>query len=295
MEGTPIPRHFLDSSVARPMLFGTQTYKQYFASQFGDNPRYISAYVQMELRRSYLRNMVDFYFTLRLPTLHTISDAFSFWSNHFRTSGLKAALQLAGDLFALHRLDFTRPRDKAKALHVLGGYIRRVELKMRRTFTDIGKDSTRCTRAAVPFKVELTNMAAGFKQFVEAFDDVETCRARCRIDHFLLNRYRPEVEAYIAQSSQLPKNTDTRGFIAVAENLREIREEGATACSCKRCERIGDAVIALDAPRNMRLEHTDQSFNHLCPPIDQSHHQHPSETQIVRPKLPDREQHEFDI
>ena len=244
----------------------------------------------MELKRSYLRSVVHFYFTLRLSTLQTISDAFSFWSNHFKTSELKAALQLAAALFAVQRLDLTRPRDKATALHVLGIYIKRVEPKVRRKFTDIGKDSTRCARAAVPFKVELTNMAAGFKQFVEAFDDIETCRVRCRIDHFLLNRYRPEVEAYIEQASQLPKNTDTRGFIAVAENLREIRQRGATACSCKRCEHIGDAVIALDAPRNMRLEHTDHSFNQLCPPIDQPHQQHPSETQVVRPQPSDRDQ-----
>jgi hypothetical protein len=290
MAGTPIPRHFLDSSIARPILVGTQAYKQYFVSQFSDNPRYISTYVQMELKRSYLSNVIDFYFTLHLPTLQTINDAFSFWSNRFRSSELKAALQLAADLFAGQRLDFTRPRDKATALHILGVYIRRVELKVRRKFTDIGKDSTRCARAVVPFKVELENMAAGFKQFMEAFNDVETCRARCRINHFLLNRYRSEVEAYIEQASQLPKNTDTRGFIAVAENLGEILERGATACSCRRCERIGDAVIALDAPRNMRLEHTDHSFNHLCPPIDQPHKQHPSETQVVRPKPSDRDQ-----
>jgi len=125
-------------------------------------------------------------------------------------------------------------------------------------------------------------MAAGFKLFVEAFNDVETCRARCRIDHFLLNRYRAEVKAYIGQATQLPNHTNTRGFIAIAENLREILEKGGAACSCRQCERIGDAVIALDAPRNMQLEHTDHSFNHLCPPIDQPHQQHRSETQVVR-------------
>lgn len=69
MEGTPIPRHFLDSSVARPMLSASQAYKQYFASQFGDHPCYISAYVQMELKRSYLCSIIDFYFVLHLPTL----------------------------------------------------------------------------------------------------------------------------------------------------------------------------------------------------------------------------------
>jgi hypothetical protein len=176
MEGTPIPRHFLDSSVARPMLFGTRAHKQYFTSRFGDHPRYTSAYVQMELKRSYRRNVIDFYFTLHLPTLHTINDAISFWSDRFRTSELKAVLQLVADLLTGQRLDFARPRDKATALHILGVYIKRIERKVRRTFTDIGKDSTRCARAAVPFTVELENMAAGLKQFVEAFNDVEACR-----------------------------------------------------------------------------------------------------------------------
>jgi hypothetical protein len=120
------------------MLFGTQVYKRYFTSQFGDHPRYISVYVQMELKRSYLRNVIDFYFTLRLHTLQTINDAFSFWSNKFKASELKAVLQLAADLFTGQGLDITRPRDKETALHVLGVYIRRVELKLRRRFTDIG-------------------------------------------------------------------------------------------------------------------------------------------------------------
>ena len=45
---------------------------------------------------------------------------------------------------------------------------------------------------------------------------------------------------------------------------------------------IGDAIIALDAPRDMQLEHTDHSFDHLCPPIGQPHRKHPSEQHIVK-------------
>ena len=65
----------------------------------------------MELKRSYLRNVIDFYFTLHLHTVQTINDAFSLWSNKFKASELTAVLQLAADLFAGQRLDFTRPRD----------------------------------------------------------------------------------------------------------------------------------------------------------------------------------------
>lgn len=89
------------------------------------------------------------------------------------------------------------------------------------------------------------------------------------------------IEQLIQIASQLPKNTNTRGFINIVTNLKEILKTGATACDCKRCEKIGDAVIALDAPRSMQLEYTDNSFDYLCPTINQPHYKHPSENRVV--------------
>jgi hypothetical protein len=62
-------------------------------------------------------------------------------------------------------------------------------------------------------------------------------------------------------------NLPTIRFRAIAEALQTILEQGATACACRCCERIGDVVIALDAPRHLQLEHTAQAFDSLCPPI----------------------------
>lgn len=67
--------HLLDSSVARPILLGTTTYQQYFATQFKNHPCYISPFIRMELYRSYLRNIIEFYFTLDLPGINSFSDA----------------------------------------------------------------------------------------------------------------------------------------------------------------------------------------------------------------------------
>lgn len=64
-------------------------------------------------------------------------------------------------------------------------------------------------------------------------------------------------------------------------NLKEILNSGAMACDCKRCEKIGDVVIALNAPRNLQLQHIDNSFDYLCPPIKQLHQKHPSENEIL--------------
>ena len=257
--------YFLDTSVARSLLLATQTYKQYFNNQFREQSLYISNYVQMEIKRSYLINLISFYFVLRLETINSIGDAIALWSNKFKTSELKAILQLIPQLFSTHQLNFSSSQDKEKALSVLAIYIKRFELILRKKFKNTNIDSTACTRAEVPLNVDLKKPAEGLKQFADEFGDVKTCRSKCKIDQFLLTQYRTEIEQLVEIASQLPKNTNTRGFINIANNLKEILTAGATACDCKRCEKIGDAVIALDAPRRMQLEHTDKSFDYLCP------------------------------
>jgi hypothetical protein len=275
-------KHFLDTSVARPMLVGTRRYKAYFAAEFGDNLCYINKYVQMEFKRSYLSNAIAFYFILHLSTVPTIGDALRLWSNRFKGSELKAILQLAGDLFDSHRFELENPRDKQKALDALGRYIKRLEIKLRGKFKDTGINATRCARAEVIFNVDLDNMAEGFRKFVAAFDDVQSCRSHCRVDDFLLNRHGEQVHSYVKDAAPLAKNQANRGFKNIAKNLDDTLQKGATACTCKMCEKVGDAIIALETPRDMRLEHTDNSFNHLCPPLGLNHKQHPSELKIVQ-------------
>lgn len=280
-----IQKHYLDTSIVRPMLLGTLVYRKYIASQFGNDPCYISQFIRMEFSRSYLLKIIGFYFTIRLPTMQTIDDAFSYWSNKYKSSELKAIIQLVADVIRQRVIDFNRPNDKPIALRQLGRYIKRIEYKLRREFNDIGKDSTRCARAAVPLKADPEDIAAGFRKFLEAFDDEETCRKLCRIDHFLFNRYISEIEGYIKKADELPTNNNTRGFKMIAENLKRLLDKGKKLCTCKMCGKIGDAVIALDAPRNMKLECIDRAFDYLCPPVNQPHKRHPSETSFFPKKI----------
>ncbi len=145
---------------------------------------------------------------------------------------------------------------------------------MNYAITQLSQDSTACERALIQLKVDLQNPLPGFKKFVSEFGDVKTCRSKCQIDQFILNQYRSEIDKLIETANNLPRNTNTRGFLNIVNNLKEILATGATACDCKRCEKIGDAVIALNAPCEMQLEHTDISFDYLCPPINQPHYKH---------------------
>jgi len=78
MQAKDSPQHFLDTSVVRSLLLGTQAYQQYLNSNLAERPLYISNYIQMEMKRSYLMNIISFYFVLRLETIPTIGDAITF-------------------------------------------------------------------------------------------------------------------------------------------------------------------------------------------------------------------------
>ncbi len=285
MTDTATNKHFLDSSVARPMLVGSRAYKQYFEDQFGDDNRYISNYVQMEMKRSFFAPIIDFYFVLDMPNIRTIGDACKVWSNQFKGSDKTAILQLVGDLLDTRQLNISNPRHKKRALRAIGDYVKRLEGQLRRKFLNIGTDATRCTRSKVPFTSTQHNLMLSeqLRHFKEQFDDKKTCRNKCRVDHFILERYLAEIKDYIEHAASLvrPKSKENKGFVKIVDNLAKILEKGPESCSCRMCGNIGDAIIALESPPDMRIEHTDHSFDNLCKVINKPHYKHPAEISFI--------------
>jgi hypothetical protein len=269
-------KHFLDTSVARPILTGATKYRAYYSSQFKTDRLYVSRFVKMEFRRSFILNLINFFDVLDMPEIQCIDDATTLWSNRFKTSELKAVLQIIAKLFDTQRLSGSSAKDKEKALRVLGILIKRYQTLIE-GYTDVGTNTTHCARAQVPLNIDLANLREDITTFFERFNDTKTCRDNCVIDKFLLARYRTEVERYVTVAKSLKTGKGNDGFKRIAENLEQILSGGPSACSCKRCEKIGDAVIALDTPRNLPIEHTDYSFDHLCSELAQPHRRHPSE------------------
>jgi hypothetical protein len=281
--GATVPgKHFLDTSVVRPVMHGTTVYKNYFQGVFGNNSKYVSPFVEMEFTRSYLVSLIDFYFILRLPTLDTIADAMAFASNQYRASKLKSALQLAGQLFEVRGFQFNSSVEKPRALFALADVIFRVHTKFHRTFTNTGRDSTRCARATIRLNIDLQNAEAEFRRFSELFEDTETCRSKCSIDRFFTRRHKKMAEKCVQEAKELKSSPDTTGFKEIGNHLEKILETKGKVCSCRLCGNVGDAVIALDCDREMTLHHVDKSFNQLCAVMNQLHSKHPSETAVVK-------------
>jgi hypothetical protein len=277
------PPRFLDTSVARPLLTASKKYREYFSAVFADERLCVSRFVKMEFRRSFLVNLIEFFFVLDMPHIESVDDAAIFWSNKFKTSQLKAILQIVSKLFETQKINSSSATEKEKALLALGQLIKRYETLLE-GFTDIGRHSTRCARANVPLDVDLQNIRSDLHTFLDRFNDVKTCRDRCVVDEFLLTRNRTAVERFVVLGHSLANKTETKGFKRIAENLEEILRDGSSACSCKRCEKIGDAVIALDTPRNFSIQHTDYAFDSLCDSLGQHHQRHPSEAAVLASK-----------
>jgi hypothetical protein len=275
-------KYFLETSVARSMLTGSSLYRHYFEQQFADGRQYTSQFVQMEITRSFVSHIIDFYFTLHMDSVETVGDALALWSDKFKTSETKAIIQLVGQKMAANAFSEFSGRDKEKALSVLYRYICRFNLIRVRLAKNTGIDSTGCERAKIMLAPNASNPSEALDGFIRAFDDVVACRNRCHVDAYLLHRHKHDVEAMVNSASTLQNNRENSGFIRIADELTEVLDGGANKCSCKKCEKIGDAIITMDTPQEMQLEHTDHAFDYTCPVVGLSHRKHPSQTAVHR-------------
>jgi hypothetical protein len=238
----------------------------------------------MEVNRSLLSALIGFYLCLNGPDLKDIADAMELWKNRFAHADHVAIETLIAAFFKTRELDLNSLRDKNTALVEIGRYIRNLDRKLQR-FRNASQNSVRCSRAEVPISAEMTTLTDDFTRFVEDFDDTTTHENRCWVRRFFLERHKHPTNSFVTAACSKPvPRREARGFEKIGENLDKIIKTNGGACSCLMCCAIGDAVIALDAPRNQRLEHTDYSFNYLCPPIDQPHCMHPSAMGINRPQ-----------
>jgi len=197
--------HFLDTSVARPVILGSSRYKRYFKEHFGNERLCVSEYVQMEFMRSWVSIILDFYFLLDMPGVETIGDAFNIWSNNFKSSRQKAVNQLTAQIFDTHAFELTDPGNKEKALRTIGRVVDRILLKWRDKFGIIGENIIQCQRAKVVLEPDpRLSDKERFRRFQTRFNDVRQCRGKCHVDKFFLEHHKSEVNDYLQHISGFP-------------------------------------------------------------------------------------------
>lgn len=265
-------KHFLDTSVALKLFASSQRYKKYLRRTLPKQGLYVNNYVKMEYVRAHLKSLIDFYFILSLDSTPSLQDALHFVSNDFHTRRIKVVISCVPALIASREISFSAG-GKPDALRAIGMYIKRLWGTFDEMLTNTGVDPARCARAEVLLKISPADIETGLMEFTNKFDDVVACRSKCRIDKFLLTMKREQLIAFVADAQRLTARTTSanREYIRIAGELEKMIQQGSSSCTCKQCSKIGDAVVSLQAPPTMQLEHLDHSFDHFCGVLQQPH------------------------
>lgn len=267
---------FLDTSVVRSLLMGSQPYREFLQGVLGER-LYVSRFVDMEFKRGVLLTLIDFLNTLAMPHLRTIEDAERTWSNRFQGRQVKLVLALSASIFDGYRLDRTSPRDKERGITRLAVVIKSLDRAMRYRFKRVSSDRTHCPRGEQPIRTSVAPDRAKqeLNVYADNFQDTTANRQKCRMDKFL-EHFERDLMACTRHIETLPDLEQHERLKKMATNAEKVQKD-PSLCSCHTCEKLGDAVIALGAPRDLQLETTDESFQHWCGPIKQPHRLHRSE------------------
>lgn len=257
----------------RPLISSSSAVKDYYLKELNENLYYCS-YIKVEYVRGFIIPAIDFYFTLRMPNILSISDALSLWSNKFQNREIKAVLSMFSGLLENHRFNFNDFKDKERSSQRVADYIRRIMSIVPNKFKDIGNENSLCPKSSLSIDFNPESLDKAFRDYLNTY------RSKSHNDcnlHLFLKKNQSKINEIIDNENIRIKNSNSDGFKEIVAALKLDLKN-----SCSNCSRIGDAIIALISPNDMRLEHTDYSFDFLMMILDKNHKRHPAESIIIR-------------
>jgi hypothetical protein len=226
----------------------------------------------MEFIRGFIIPSISFYFTLRLPNILCISDAISLWSQKFKTRELKAVLAMFSGLLEDHQFDFNDLNNKEKSSQRVADYIRRIMSIIPKKFKDIGIESKICLKSNIELEYNPSEIDNTFRSFVDSFSSMNI--KDCDL-HLFISKHNSDIQNIIKNRDLTITGSKPDGFRLLVDVLNSTNYY-----TCKSCSKIGDVIIALISPDNMRLEHTDYSFDYLMKVLNKKNFRHPSEVKL---------------
>lgn len=265
-------KHFLDTSVLRPIFTSPPKVKEYYASAL-KGEKYTCEYVKMEFLRGYIQSSIDFYFLLAMPQYNSFSDALHVWSNLFSIRKHKNI-----EIMIANLLKFNECLDnKVRSLRILADYIRRLIGKLHLSLKNIGNDNTYCIKGKLKLQFNPAELDESLRSFVNILKDNKQYK-NCKINEFIKQKHKSDIEGIIEKADKINELGNKEGFNKIVESLKSLGEKDIT---CAYCSKIGDAIIALLSDANWSLEHTDNSFNYLCEILNKKHSIHPYDKTIM--------------
>ena len=208
------------------------------------------------------------YSAVRMAHYRTTQDAFYYFAQQFNDRNNIMLLSILGQILQQRMIDLNDPTHKEIAASEIWRVIKELDRKFALMFIDCGDNRTHCVRAGVEINFDADDKLLEAERFIKEFSGTNH-RPNCRVDDLIEKRYREEAAGFVQKATTVTGQA-AEGFRKQAKRVDNVLK-GTAARTCAQCASMGDAVITLQAPRQMRLVHTDNSFNYLCEVTKQEH------------------------
>jgi len=239
---------FLETSVHINRLFGHPLLKREIkATIIKPQLCYTSKFVFYEFKRRVVKTLINLYYLVQEE--ETPADALSYYAQaSYSIREIKIVLEAVS--FLLSQDDLRNDKQKSLA------NIELLIITSLQNFRDSVKDF-------VENKVKCPLAKASIDKSYEEFSEQIKCEATCIVSQFW-HEHRRILKLLTREESLVPHRKN-KGFINMLPLLHKVLEDCKVGQGIRNCEKLSDAIIAIEMPKKHTMLTFDKSFESLCP------------------------------
>ena len=245
---------YLIETSAIPVALGESTPRhcEHFNASVADGALFVSIYVRMEFIRRWIRDYIKL--AALIDHFRNMADALDYVNQEFGIRRVKALNHLVSVVL---RQEGEVLNTRAMAVEVARIAVAKLR-QFDRDFVSRIPNTCGCRIGGKKLQVDFNVLFEDLRAFLRSMEVVHDCPVN---DFLKLGK--PGAAQRLLQHEKACK-TDAGAALSKYH-------AAASHVTCKECQRIGDAVIALEQPNYCCLAHIDRAFNDLCEATGRQH------------------------
>lgn len=251
------PRLFLETSGVVYDRHGHSLMQAAVRQAVGNGLLEVSNFIRMEYLRGVVINLIELYFLIK--DSDSVSDALIDWAQKVNQERKLKVVLLTIRQWLVDHEDSSH---KEKSQRRLGDLIVRLVYDFDRIFTARAKDRLACCLGKLRFP-RRTFCEEMLLTFYERFTAIQRGTPNCRLCVFKTKQKREIARQGIDLhgTAQRQRFASNKGYVKQAERVEEALSTTETHAKCRWCERLGDTMIVLQAPKTSILVTADRAFD----------------------------------
>jgi len=241
---------FLETSVHINRLFGHPLLKWEIKATIATQPCYTSFFVFYEFKRRVVKTLINLYCVIQEE--ESPAYALSYFMQASRS--IRETKIVLGAISALLSQDDLR-NDKRSSLDAIEILISDSLQDFYDSIAGFVTDQAKCPLAKA-------SIDKGYEEFAKQI----RCEAKCSIAQFW--KENREILESVTQEDLTKPHLKNRAFNDMLPLLDKVLEDCQVGQTIRNCQKLADAIIAIEMPRKHTMLTFDRSFESLCPLMD---------------------------